>query len=153
MDVGPVLDLEDVAAGKICALASRIEPRDYVDTAAMLDRYAQLMGFARRLDPGLEGRDFADAGRRLDQMPDEAFTSFGLSQRASAGCASSSSAGPARDTDVGKPCLHDAYSVIHKIIRVPECGVVEPLHQRCGAGTQAQHVPPAADLVESGGPR
>ena len=34
---------------------------------------------------------------------------------------------------------------------VLECGVVEPLRQRFGAGTQAQHVPPAADLVESGG--
>jgi hypothetical protein len=31
MDIGPVLDLEDVAGGKVCALASRIEPRDYVD--------------------------------------------------------------------------------------------------------------------------
>ena len=26
MDLGPVLDLEDVAGGKVCALASRIEP-------------------------------------------------------------------------------------------------------------------------------
>ena len=30
----------------------------------------QLIGFARRLDPGLEDRDFADAGRQLDRMPD-----------------------------------------------------------------------------------
>jgi hypothetical protein len=42
---------------------------------------AELIGFARRLDPGLEGRDFAEAGQRLDQMPDYAFTSFGLSQQ------------------------------------------------------------------------
>jgi hypothetical protein len=33
---------------------------------------AELIGFARRLDPGLEGRDFAEAGQRLDQMPDYA---------------------------------------------------------------------------------
>ncbi|MGH3181983.1 MAG: nucleotidyl transferase AbiEii/AbiGii toxin family protein [Streptosporangiaceae bacterium] len=81
MDIGPVLDLEDVAGGKVCALASRIEPRDYFDTAAMLERYtpAQLTGFARRLDPGLDDRDFAEAGQRLDQMPDEAFAPFGLS--------------------------------------------------------------------------
>jgi hypothetical protein len=32
-----------------------------------------------------------------------------------------------------------------------ECGVVEPLHQRFGAGAQAQHVTPLADLVEGGG--
>jgi hypothetical protein len=34
---------------------------------------------------------------------------------------------------------------------VLECGVVEPLHQRFGAGTETQHVTLAADLVESGG--
>jgi Nucleotidyl transferase AbiEii toxin, Type IV TA system len=27
MDIGPVLDLEDVAGGKVCALACRVEPR------------------------------------------------------------------------------------------------------------------------------
>ena len=36
MDVGPVLDLEDLAGSKVCALASRVEPRDYIDTAAAL---------------------------------------------------------------------------------------------------------------------
>lgn len=83
MDIGPILDLEDLAGGKACALAGRIEPRDYSDAAAMLGRYspAQLIGFARRLDPGLTGRDFADAGRRLDQMPDQAFAAIGLSSR------------------------------------------------------------------------
>jgi hypothetical protein len=80
MEFGPVLDLEDVTGGKVCALASRAYPRDYVDTAAALEHYRteQLIGFARRLDPGLADRDFAEAGRRLDQMPDEAFGQFGL---------------------------------------------------------------------------
>lgn len=80
MDIGAVLDLEDVAGGKVCALAGRVEPRDYADTAAMLERFspAQLLGFARRLDPGLEGRDFADAGQRLDQLSDRAFAAIGL---------------------------------------------------------------------------
>jgi hypothetical protein len=52
MDIGPVLDLEDVAGGKVCALAGRVEPRDYADTAEMLERFSpeQLIGFARRLD-------------------------------------------------------------------------------------------------------
>jgi hypothetical protein len=83
MEVGPVLDIEDVAGGKVCALASRVEPRDYADTARMLGRYspAQLIGLARRLDPGLEARDFADAGRQLDQMDDEAFARYGLGPR------------------------------------------------------------------------
>jgi Nucleotidyl transferase AbiEii toxin, Type IV TA system len=81
MDIGPVLSLEDVLGSKVCALASRVEPRDYVDTAAALERYrpAQLIGFARRLDPGLTDQDFADAGRRLDELNDRRFTAFGLS--------------------------------------------------------------------------
>ncbi len=80
MDVGPVLDLEDVIGSKVCALASRVEPRDYIDTAAALQRYTvdQLISFARRLDPGLEDRDFADAGTQLDRMPDGVFTRYGL---------------------------------------------------------------------------
>ncbi len=78
MDVGPVLDLEDVAAGKAVALVSRVEPRDYVDTAAALEHYTvdQLIDLAKRLDPDLEDRDFADAGRQLDRMPDRLFTRY-----------------------------------------------------------------------------
>jgi hypothetical protein len=80
MDIGPVLDLEDVVGGKVCALASRAEPRDYLDTAAALGRYSleQVIGFARRLDPGLTDRDFADAGQRLDRWGDQVFAPFGL---------------------------------------------------------------------------
>jgi hypothetical protein len=61
MDIGPVLDLEDAVGGKVCALASRVEPRDYADVAAALERYspARLIGLARRLDPGLTSEDFA----------------------------------------------------------------------------------------------
>jgi hypothetical protein len=80
MEIGPVLDLEDVVGGKACALASRVEPRDYVDIAAALERYSreQIVGFARRLDPGLTDRDFAEAAGRLDQWGDGVFASFGL---------------------------------------------------------------------------
>jgi len=80
MDLGPVLDLEDVVGWKIVALASRAEPRDFVDTSATLQYYTvdQLISFARRLDPGLENRDFADAGRQLDRMPDRVFARYGL---------------------------------------------------------------------------
>ena len=81
MDVGPVLSLEDVVGGNVCALAGRAEPRDYIDTAAALKRYSirDAIGLARRLDPGLEDRDFADAARRLDQWGDGIFAPFGLS--------------------------------------------------------------------------
>jgi hypothetical protein len=80
MDIGPVLDLEDVVGSKVCALASRVEPRDYVDTAAALERYSvdQLIAYAKRLDPGLTDRDFADAGGQLDRMPDGVFARYGL---------------------------------------------------------------------------
>jgi hypothetical protein len=46
----------------------------------MLERHspAELIGFARRLDPGLTARDFADAGWQLDHIDDEAFTRYGL---------------------------------------------------------------------------
>jgi hypothetical protein len=83
MEIGPVLALEDVVGGKICALASRVEPRDYADVARMLDRYspAELIGLAGRLDPGLTARDFADAGMQLDRMADEEFSRYGLSQQ------------------------------------------------------------------------
>ena len=80
MDVGPVLDLEDLAGWKVVALVSRAEPRDYVDTAAALQHYTadQLISFAERLDPGLRSQDFADAGRQLDRITDEVFTPYGL---------------------------------------------------------------------------
>ncbi len=81
-ELGPVLALEDVLGGKVCALASRVEPRDYIDTAAALGLHsvAQLIGFARQLDPGLTDREFADAGLQLDTMPDSAFTAYGLTR-------------------------------------------------------------------------
>jgi hypothetical protein len=80
MDVGPVLDLEDLAGWKTVALASRVEPRDYIDTAAALQHFsvARLIGLAKRLEPGLADRDFADAGRQLDRLPDAVFSRYGL---------------------------------------------------------------------------
>jgi hypothetical protein len=98
MDVGPVLDLEDVAGSKVCALASRVEPRDYIVTAAALARYSpeQLIKFARRLDPGLSRRDFADAARQLDRMPDGVFARYGLSAPDVAGLRDQFAAWPRR---------------------------------------------------------
>jgi hypothetical protein len=48
--------------------------------AATLGRYnvAELIELARQHDPGLEWRDFTDAGRRLDQIKDEVFALNGL---------------------------------------------------------------------------
>ena len=103
MDIGPVLDLEDVVGSKVCALASRVEPRDYVDTAAALERYSvdQLIAYAKRLDPGLTDRDFADAGRQLDRMPDGVFARYGLDAAAAGGCGRGSP--PGREPDPARP--------------------------------------------------
>jgi hypothetical protein len=79
-EIGPVLDLEDVVGSKVCALASRVATRDYIDVAAALRWYDvdQLISLARRLDPGLTDREFADAGSRLDDMSDEVFERYGF---------------------------------------------------------------------------
>jgi Nucleotidyl transferase AbiEii toxin, Type IV TA system len=80
MDVGPVLDLEDLIGQKVCALASRIEVRDYIDTAQALREHTagELIRLARRRDPGLEERDFAEAGQELDRLTDAQFAQYGL---------------------------------------------------------------------------
>ena len=72
-----------MVGSKVCALASRVATRDYVDTAAALQHFStdQLIGFALRLDSGLTRHDFADAARRLDGMDDDLFTRYGLTPR------------------------------------------------------------------------
>src|SRR6201992_38702 len=81
MDLGPVLNLEDVVGWKVVALPSRVEPRDYVDTAAALGQFTieQLIGLARHLDPGLTDRDFAGARRQLDRVAGGLSARSGLS--------------------------------------------------------------------------
>jgi hypothetical protein len=84
MEIGPVLGLDDVVGGKVCALASRAAERDYIDVAAALDcgySVQQLIGLALALDPGLTSADFADAGQRLDHLDDGLFTRYGLTQQ------------------------------------------------------------------------
>ena len=99
MDVGPVLDLEDVIGGKVCALASRAYDRDYVDTAAALGRYSvdQVIGFARRLDPGLEdGISPMRAGGWTGWTTGHSSAS-GSARRTSPSCARGSPPGPGSD--------------------------------------------------------
>lgn len=78
-DLGPVLSLEDVIAGKAAALAGRSMIRDYLDVAAILQTYPvdEVITLGMRSDPGLEEADFAAAGRRLDQLDDLAFARYG----------------------------------------------------------------------------
>jgi hypothetical protein len=81
MEIGPVLHLDDLIASKVAALGVRGELRDYIDTAAFLGSgrtVDQLIAAARAIDPALTDEEFAAAGRRLDKLPDDAFTPYGL---------------------------------------------------------------------------
>ncbi|MER7457702.1 nucleotidyl transferase AbiEii/AbiGii toxin family protein [Micromonospora sp. NPDC126480] len=80
MDLGPVMDVRDLLASKTAALVNRREVRDYIDVAAVLDRYDvdELLALARQLDPGLDPQDVRDAGRYLDRLPDARFTRYHL---------------------------------------------------------------------------
>jgi hypothetical protein len=82
MDLGPVMDLADLLSWKVAALVGRARERDYIDVAAVLDRYtpAELLAMARQVDPGLEEEDIPTVGRRLDRLPDEAFFPYQLSR-------------------------------------------------------------------------
>jgi hypothetical protein len=81
MSVGPVLHLDDLLGSKLCAMATRGEIRDYVDISAALGRgYDQrkLLVMARTHDPGLGDDEVSAALRRLDALPDDSFTYYGL---------------------------------------------------------------------------
>ena len=160
MDVGPVLDLEDVVGGKICALASRVEPRDYADVAAVLEHYspAQLIGFARRLDPGLTGQDFAEAGLRLDRMDDRVFAGIGLNRHDVARLRERLAAWPrsAREADwevsLGKPSGHPTAPGGTPVASMPEPDTREPdraggrqQQTRSGSAAQPERDDPEAE--------
>lgn len=61
-------------------MATRAEPRDYIDVAGALDRYTrdQLLRLARTSDPALTDGEIADAMRRLDRIPDASWKRYGL---------------------------------------------------------------------------
>lgn len=64
MDIGPVLHVNDVVAGKMSALFTRAEPRDFldVDAALLTGRYTRegLIELAEQADAGFDRRVFAD---------------------------------------------------------------------------------------------
>jgi hypothetical protein len=81
MPIGPVLHLDDLAGSKLAALATRAEPRDAIDAAALMDRYdrTELLTLARIADPSLTDDEFAEAMDRLDRTSDRRFAVYGLS--------------------------------------------------------------------------
>src|ERR1700733_12934572 len=134
MDIGPVLDLEDVIGGKVCALASRAEPRDYVDTAAALDRYsvAQMISFARRLDPGLTDRDFADAGGGWTSGVPGCSLRSGSARGTLCGCGNDSRPGRGADLariapEISARAPGQLIAEVHNLLPAPGRGAAEHL--------------------------
>ncbi len=85
MDVGPVLHVDDVLGSKVATLATRAEPRDYIDVAAALRvRTADdLRRLARQADPAVSDDELRAAMNRLDRLDDSVFTDlYGLSREA-----------------------------------------------------------------------
>jgi len=81
MDVGPVLHIDDVVAGKMSALFTRAEPRDFLDVDASVEtgRYTreQLMQLAEQADAGFDRRVFADLLAMFQRYPDRRFAAYG----------------------------------------------------------------------------
>ncbi|MBB5867600.1 putative nucleotidyltransferase component of viral defense system [Allocatelliglobosispora scoriae] len=87
MEVGPVLHLADVIGSKVAALATRAEPRDYIDVSAALDRFTreELLELGRASDPALADDEVADAMVRLDRLADDVWQlQYGLTPQACA---------------------------------------------------------------------
>lgn len=80
MDIGPVLHIDDVVAGKMSALFTRAEPRDFldVDAAVVTGRYTRerLLELAEQADAGFDRRVFADLLAMLQRYPDRRFAAY-----------------------------------------------------------------------------
>jgi hypothetical protein len=81
MDIGPVLHADDVAAGKMSALYTRAEPRDFldVDAAITTGRYTRerLCELAAQADAGFDRRMLAEVFGMLERYPDRRFAAYG----------------------------------------------------------------------------
>lgn len=81
MAIGPVLHADDVVAGKMSALYTRAEPRDFldVDAAILSGRYtrARLCELAEQSDAGFDRRILADLFGMLNRYPNRRFAAYG----------------------------------------------------------------------------
>lgn len=88
MAIGRVLHPDDVAAGKVEALFTRAECRDFIDVDALLEsgRYSreQLLELAARRDSGFDRRVFAQMLLGIDRFPDSEFARYAVSTDAAA---------------------------------------------------------------------
>jgi len=81
MDIGPVLHMDDIVAGKMSALLTHAEPCDFldVDAAVMTGRFTRerLLELAEQADAGFDRRVFADLLTMLQRYPDRRFAAYG----------------------------------------------------------------------------
>ena len=81
MDIGLVLHIDDVVAGKMSALYTRAEPRDFldIDAAVTTGRYTRrrLRELAEQADAGFDRRILADLFAILERYPDRRFAAYG----------------------------------------------------------------------------
>jgi hypothetical protein len=84
-EFGPVLHRDDVAAGKMEALFSRAELRDFIDVDALIKAgYTrdQLLRFAERRDAGFDRRVFADMIGSVARFRNDRFAAYGITPEA-----------------------------------------------------------------------
>jgi len=76
--VGPVTQLEDLAAIKVAAMVNRAEVRDFIDVAALQERFsrARLLELAETVEPGFTDEDYAACIGQLDGYADVVFRPY-----------------------------------------------------------------------------
>ncbi|WP_433374403.1 nucleotidyl transferase AbiEii/AbiGii toxin family protein [Streptosporangium sp. CA-115845] len=84
MEIGPVVHLDDVAGGKVEALFTRAEVRDFIDVDALLTsgRFSRerLLDLAASRDLGFDRAVFAQMLSAIDLYPDSEFIAYGLTE-------------------------------------------------------------------------
>jgi hypothetical protein len=84
MEIGPVVHLDDVAGGKVEALFTRAEARDFIDVDALLTtgRFSRdrLLDLAASRDLGFDRAVFAQMLSALDLYPDSELVAYGLTE-------------------------------------------------------------------------
>ena len=82
MSIGPVVHVDDVAGGKMEALFTRAEARDFIDIDAMVISggftRTKLQELAASRDAGFDLRVLADMLAVIDFYPDAEFSGYGL---------------------------------------------------------------------------
>jgi hypothetical protein len=83
LDVGLVLHPDDLAADKVLALWGRARPRDFLDVAALLDRYGpdRLLELAPSKDTGFTQETFLVALRAIARLSPADWAEDGISEQ------------------------------------------------------------------------